>query len=209
MMADVGYIKEVHSRETLLQYLSESLGYRVTDVSYPPKQLDIPSKPSEAIQSVRLLSDYDKAFQAYLFETTSLTRTTIRSILEPFYRHHPAGDYLFIFTKDYSQFAFVSPLRILRPGKPMPALQLRILPLEPANVYHTDLEVLHGIVLTSEEQQPEIIRRKHEEAFSVERVTDEFFKSYKRILDHLKETLAAQLCAIELLSSWGYFHCFP
>jgi hypothetical protein len=124
----VDTIKKVHSRETLSQYLRESLGYHVTDVSYQPSQLDIPGKPSEAIQSVCLLSDYDKAFQTYLLETTSLTRTTIRSILEPFYRHHPAGDYLFIFTKDYSQLAFVRPLRVLRPGKPMPALQLRILP---------------------------------------------------------------------------------
>lgn len=191
-MNQVDAIKEVHSREALGQYLDKSLGYRVTDVSYPPRQLDIPPKPSEAIQSIHLLSDYDKAFQAYLFETTSLTRAVVRSILEPFYRHHPAGDYLFIFTKDYSQLAFVSPLRILRPGKPMPALQLRILPLEPANVYHTDLEVLHSIVLTTEEQQPEIIRRKHEEAFSVERVTNEFFKTYEHILDQLKRTLAAQ-----------------
>lgn len=191
-MNQVDAIKRIYSRETLGQYLSESLGYRVTDVSYPPKQLNIPSKPSEAIQSVHLLTDYDKAFQAYLLETTSLTRTTIRSILEPFYRYHPAGDYLFVFTKDYSQLAFVSPLRILRPGKPMPALQLRVLPLEPANVYHTDQEVLRGIVLTSQEQQPEIIHKKHEEAFSVERVTNEFFKTYEHILDQLKRTLAAQ-----------------
>ncbi|MCL4459617.1 MAG: Eco57I restriction-modification methylase domain-containing protein [Chloroflexi bacterium] len=191
-MAGVEDIGRVHSREALSRYLSEGLGYRVTDVSYPPKQLAIPSKPSEAIQSVHLLSDYDKAFQVYLLETTSWTRTTVRSILEPFYRHHPAGDYLFIFTKDYSQLAFVSPLRILRPEKPMPALQLRILPLEPANVYHTDLEVLHGIALTPEEQQPEIIRRKHEEAFSVERVTSEFFETYEQILERLKGTLAAQ-----------------
>lgn len=138
------------------------------------------------------MSDYDKLFQVYLFETSSLTRTTIRSILEPFYRHHPAGDYLFIFTKDYSQLQFVSPQRILRPGKPTPTLQLRILPLEPINVYHTDLEVLNGITISPSEQSPEDIRQKHEEAFSVERVTDEFFKTYKRILDELKGALARQ-----------------
>ncbi|MBT9132240.1 MAG: hypothetical protein DDT32_00783 [Syntrophomonadaceae bacterium] len=191
-MAGIGDIKSVCSGETVSQYLGEVLGYRIADVSYSPGQLDIPAKPSEAIQSVRLLSDYDKAFQVYLLETTSLTRTSIRSIVEPLYRHHPAGDYLFIFTKDYSQFAFVSPLRILRPGKSMPALQLRILPLEPANVYHTDLEVLQGIALTPEEQQVEIIRSKHEEAFSVERVTDKFFRTYDKILEQLKETLAGQ-----------------
>ena len=74
-------VKGVYSRESLSQYLGEGLGYRVTDVSYPSKQLNIPPKPSEAIQSVRLLSDYNKAFQVYLLETTSLTRTTVRSIL--------------------------------------------------------------------------------------------------------------------------------
>lgn len=185
-------IKKIRSREALEQYLSESLGYRVTRVSYPPQQLNIPPKPCQAIRSACLLSDYERAFQVYLFETTSLTRTTIRSILEPFYRHHPAGDYLFIFTRDYNQLFFVSPLRILRPEKPMPALQLRILPVEPANVYHTDLQVLQGIALAPDEQHPDVIRKKHEEVFSVERATDEFLKNYKLILNNLEETLEAQ-----------------
>jgi len=191
-MAQVEHIKGVCSAETLRQYLGESLGYSTADVTYLAVQLNIPPKPSEAIRSIRLLSDYEKAFQMYLFETTSLTRTTIRSILEPFYRHHPVGDYLFVFTKDYNQLAFISPQRILRPGKPMPTLQLRILPVEPDNLYHTDLEVLNGISLTPVDQKPEAIRAKHEEAFSVERVTGEFFGTYKRILDQLKAILAAQ-----------------
>jgi len=191
-MGEVEAIKKVHSRAQLVEYLGSCLGYRMTDVSYLAGQLNIPSKASEAIRSIRLLSDYDKTFQTYLFEATSLTRTIIRSILEPFYRHHPAGDYLFIFTKDYSQLALVSPQRILRPGKPMPTLQLRILPVEPDNLYHTDLEVLNGISLTPADQKPEVIRTKHGEAFSVERVTDEFFETYKRVLDQLKAILAAQ-----------------
>ncbi len=191
-MARVEEIKSVYSRVGLAQYIGENLGYRTTNVAYQPTQLEIPSKPSDVIRCIYLLSDYEKIFQIYLFETTSLTRMTIRSVLEPFYRHHPAGDYLFIFTKDYSQLAFVSPQRILRPGKTMPALQLRILPVEPENLYHTDLEVLTSIALTPADQKPEAIRAKHDEAFSVERVTDEFFKTYKRILDQLKGTLAAQ-----------------
>jgi len=73
----------------------------------------------------------------------------------------------------------------------MPTLQLRILPVEPANVYHTDLEVLQGISLASTDQYAEAIRKKHEEAFSVERVTKEFFNTYKEILNRLKETLVA------------------
>jgi len=192
-VAHVEDIRGVYSPVTLVRYIGESLGYRMADVTYQPGQLGIPPKPSEAIHLIRLLSDYDRLFQIYLFETASLTRTTIRSILEPFYRRHPAGDYLFAFTKDYSELAFVSPQRILRPGKPMPTLQLRILAVEPDNVYHTDLEVLRGISLVPDEQRADIIRSKHEEAFSIERVTDEFFETYKRILnDQLEKTLAAQ-----------------
>ncbi|MCL0057980.1 hypothetical protein M1N05_02810, partial [Dehalococcoidales bacterium] len=191
-MTNVEEIKSANSKEGLARYLEKNLGYRVTDVSYQPTQLDLPARPSEAIQSAYLLSDYGKLFQVYLFETSSLTRTILRSILEPFYQRHPAGDYLFVFTKDYSQLLFVSPQRILRPGKPVPTLQLRILPIDPSNVYHTDLEVLNGIILAPTEQYPEIIRQKHEEAFSVERVTDEFFKTYKRILDELKNALRGQ-----------------
>lgn len=193
-MAQVVEIKSVRSREALSQYMRESLGYQTINVLYQPDdpQMGIPRKPSESIREIRLLSDYDKAFQIYLFETTSLTRTTIRSILEPFYRHHPAGDYLFIFTKDYSELAFISPERILRPGKPLPTLQLRILPVEPDNVYHTDLEVLQGISLAPNEQQASIIGKKHQEAFSVERVTRRFFDTYKAILGQLRGNLEVQ-----------------
>lgn len=192
-MSQVIDVNKIHSRDTFNQYLWDCLGYKAADVYYHPDQLSIPSKPSEIIRSVHLVSDYNKVFQVYLFETNSITRSAIRSILEPFYRHHPAGDYLFVFTEDYNQVIFVSPLRILRPKKSMPALQLRILPIEPANVYHTALEVLQGITLTPDEQQPEIIRKKHEQSFSVERVTDEFFKNYKLILNIIiKERLATQ-----------------
>jgi hypothetical protein len=191
-MDQIETIRNVSSKQSLAGYLNNTLGYQPADVSYLPEQLDMPSKSSEVIRGIFLLSDYDKLFQTYLFETSSLSRTVLRSILEPFYRRHPVGDYLFIFTKDYSQLAFVSPQRILRPGKPMPTLQLRILPVDPGNLYHTDLQVLNSISLTAAEQKPEAIRAKHEEAFSVERVTDEFFKTYKRILDELKQILGAQ-----------------
>lgn len=185
-------LRLVGSPESLKSYLSEALGYRVEEVTYQPDQLHIPPRPAESIRSASLLCDYHRAFQIYLFEVSSLNRTTIRSILEPFYRHHPAGDYLFVFTKDYSELAFVSPERILRPGKPAPTLQLRILPVEPQNVYHTDLEVLRDIRLERSEQDLEVIRRKHQEAFSIERVTAQFFKDYKGVLAHLKEILARQ-----------------
>ncbi|MBM3173831.1 MAG: hypothetical protein FJZ85_09055, partial [Chloroflexi bacterium] len=192
MMSNIQKIQEVVSRDSLICYLEKSLGYHCVPTAYQPELLQIPKKAAEPIRQIHLLSDYNRAFQIYLFETTSLTRTGIRSILEPFYRHHAGGDYMFIFTSDYRQLHFISPLRILRPEKPMGALQLRILPLEPANIYHTDLEVLGNIALTPEEQQPEIIRKKHEQALSVERVTDEFFKNYQHILDQLKVTLSTQ-----------------
>jgi len=146
-MAGVGDIEGVDLRETLGQYPSESLTYLTANVAHQPTQLEIPLKPAEVIRPIHLLSDYHKLFQAYLLETTSLIGTTIRSILEAFYSHHPAGDYRLIFTKDCSQLLFVSPQRILRPTGPIPTLQLRTLSINPSNDYHTDLEVLNDIVL--------------------------------------------------------------
>jgi hypothetical protein len=131
------------SREAVVNFFEQSLGYKVDTLAYPPTDLGIPNAPARLIRGgeVNLLCNYQQRFQIYFMEVDSLRRTDLRAILEPFYRKHPAGNYLFVFTKDYSEHAFVSPVRVLAGDDATKTkLHLRTLRVDRANVYHTDLE---------------------------------------------------------------------
>jgi hypothetical protein len=120
-----------------------------------------------------------------------MRRTDFRTILEPFYRRYPQGNYLFLFTSDWNEIAFVSPQRVaIEPGKTK--LRLRILLIDRKTIYHTDLEVLKNIAILPAEQRADIIWQKHLEAFDVERVTKEFFEAYKFALEFIKGELMLQ-----------------
>ncbi|NWG04552.1 MAG: Eco57I restriction-modification methylase domain-containing protein [Syntrophaceae bacterium] len=82
----------------------------------------------------------------------------------------------------------MSPERVATDPKKAKLL-LRILLIDPQNVYHTDIEVLNNISILPTEQMPEVIWRKHSEAFNVERVTKEFFEAYKSALKFIKEDI--------------------
>ncbi|HIC93464.1 MAG TPA: hypothetical protein EYP09_04350, partial [Anaerolineae bacterium] len=199
-MKNLGDIYEFTSREALLETL-RSMGYRVE-----PSEWDFSELPDRArglIRSMELLCHYDGVapFQVFLIELNAkrVRRTDLRTILEPFYRRWPSGEYLFFFAPvggrrvpPYSTVALVSPKRIRRDEGPAYKLQLRILTLDPKHLYHTDLWVLREIGLEPHEQRADVIWRKHLAAFDVERVTRDFYKGYKAILAELEDELARQ-----------------
>jgi hypothetical protein len=98
-----------------------------------------------------------------------------------------------VFTSERSNsVCFVSPQRLPGTERGKTKLRLRILEVDPQNVYRTDREIIDGIRLSPGEKDPERIWQKHLEAFNVERVTDRFFKDYKEVLDSLKTTLGSK-----------------
>ena len=197
---NLGDVYEFTSREALLQTL-RSMGYRVQPLEWDVS--DLPDRARGLIRSMELLCHYDGAapFQVFLVELNAkrIRRTDLRTILEPFYRRWPSGEYLFVFAPvggrrvpPYSTVALVSPKRIRRDEGPTYKLQLRILTLDPKHLYHTDLWVLEQIRLGLEDQNADAIWRKHLAAFDVERVTHDFYEGYKTVLGNLKVSLAAQ-----------------
>ncbi|MGB9797844.1 MAG: hypothetical protein ACPLSK_04410, partial [bacterium] len=112
--------------------------------------------------------------------------------LEPFYRKHPNIYSLFVFSPSqspYDELAFVSPIIIPHPRhRDKVRLHLRTLPLNPLSPYRTDLEILNEIRL-DRPLSPEEIWNKHEHAFSVQRVTKQFYEDYKAIFEELYKFL--------------------
>ncbi|MEO0297469.1 MAG: DNA methyltransferase, partial [candidate division WOR-3 bacterium] len=166
-------------------------GYKNDFSQIDKSQYGLPQKANELIQDFYIISDYTK-FQIYLALIPALRRTDFRTILEPFYRRYPQVNTLFVFTlKDFSEIALVSPLRVST-GPGSFKLLLRTLYIDPSYLYHTDQEVLELIRISSSEQTPDKIWEKHQNAFDVERVTEEFFEAYKHALEKIKEILKRQ-----------------
>jgi hypothetical protein len=174
-----------------LHNLIANLGYKTTPRTLYISGFDLPQSAQKLLKELQIISDYDQKFQIYFGKTTSMRRTDFRTILEPFYRQYPQINTLFIFTENWDEIAFISPERVaIEPKKVKP--RLRILFIDPKNVYHTDLEILKNISISAREQTPDIIWKKHLEAFNVERVTSDFFEAYKNALKFIKDILDAQ-----------------
>ncbi|MFQ6091793.1 MAG: Eco57I restriction-modification methylase domain-containing protein [bacterium] len=183
-------IHSVNSLKDLVGFIS-GLGYDTKLQSIYIPDLGLPESAQNLMQESFLLADYDRNFQIYFIRPSSMRRTDFRTVLEPFYRRYPQGNYLFVFTTDWEEIAFVSPERVaIEPGKTK--LRFRILFVDRSNVYHTDLEVLNSIAILPTEQRAELIWQKHLEAFNVERVTKEFFEAYKSALNFIKGELLSQ-----------------
>jgi len=183
-------VQNLTSKDAIEDFFAKELGYQVNPVPFDAAELEIPPAPAEFIRETEQLCNYQRLFQVYFMNVTSLRRTDLRKILEPFYSKHPVSNNLFVFTKDYNEIAFVSPLR-------MPAgddtsktkLHLRTLLVDRSNVYHTDLETLEQIRLSPEEAITEVIWGKHREAFDVERVTKDFFKGYSEVFADVERSV--------------------
>jgi len=124
---------------------------------------------------------------------STIRRTDVRRFLEAFYRHYPQGNNLFVFSAggNFDELHFVSPLRILDPRDPhnphKVRLWLRILPVRRERPYRTDLETLNHI--RADGLSAEAVWRRHEEAFSVQRVSEQFFRDYQQVFGLLEGEL--------------------
>ncbi len=181
--SDILQIKDRHG----VSRLFKKLAYNVEeDLRMPFGNLELPGRLRDFIQNdgrgVYLLSNYDHLFQIYLLETNNLNLTPIKDVCQSFAKKQ--GDYLFLFTTDYSDILFVNPLR--RPG----GVELRRIKLNTQRKpFHTELEVLNALALPAADMNPFGIYDLHCSAFQKERVTDEFYKAYKQVFEDVRQTL--------------------
>ncbi|MEJ5250752.1 MAG: N-6 DNA methylase [Chthonomonadetes bacterium] len=173
-------LSQCHRPGEIAQLL-KVLGYPLTEPTIWDVS-DLPESARAKLRQVYLLStveDEHGIFRVYHLEMTSFKRADLRTVIEPFYRCHPQGNYLFVATTDDpANILLISPRRIFLQDAGKVKLLLRTLSVNPSAPFRTDLEILAAIAATPGEKA-EQIWRKHEDAFSIERVTQKFFKEYR------------------------------
>jgi len=179
-------VSDIKSRSGI-SHLFRKLAYNIEDdLRMPFADLELPSRLKDFIQNdghaIYLLCNYDHLFQIYLFETNNLNLTPIKSVCQSFTKKQ--GDYLLLFTADYTEIVFVNPLR--RPG----GVELRRLKLNTLReAFHTELQVLNALALPQVDMNPFDIYDLQCEAFRKERVTDDFYKTYKKVFEDVRQSL--------------------
>jgi len=185
-------INEIRSVDSV-RSLFERLGYPVIN-PLPEDISQLPDGARQPVAWVYRLADLSggSPLRIFLVELNhpTIRRTDIRRFLEAFYRRYPQGENLFVFAPpSYEELAFVSPRRLPDPrDRGKVRLWLRILPVCRERPYRTDLEVLSRI-RTDGIRDPQELWRRHEEAFSVQRVTEQFFKDYAEVFNRIRECL--------------------
>ena len=197
MKRDLESVQSLLSRYATLQdarAFFAGLGYPTLD----PLPLDlekIPQGAREAISSAYQIVHLEGGSPFRIFHVElrrGLRRTDIRRFLEAYYRRFPQGESLFVFAPSgrADELAFVSPQRLPDPRDPYKVrLWLRILQVRRDQPYRTDLEVLSRIRAEGV-RDPDEIWKRHQDAFSVQRVTEEFFRDYQEIFAEIQNRLA-------------------
>jgi len=177
-----------------------SLGYPVQGPLPISEVSEFPGSLQKLIFSFNLISDCrdgSSLFRIYHVELNSpnLRRTDIRAILESFYRRFPQGYNLFVFSttqKPYEELLFISPKRLQDLRKSCDStrvrLWLRTLVTNPKTPFRTDREILNSI-RTEGNLDPLAVWQKHEESFSVQRVTEKFYEEFRRVFFKIQEHL--------------------
>ena len=186
------FLERIRSPKTAGELFTE-LGYPVME-PLEEELHNLPSGAREAVAKVWRLVDMQGSLPLRVFHVhlkrSPVRRTPMRRFLEAYYRHYPQGENLFLFTAPgYEELVFVSPRRLPHPReKGKVRLWLRILPVQRERPYRTDLEVLSAIH-THGLRDPAQLWQRHEEAFSVQRVTEQFFRDYAEAFEHIRQRL--------------------
>lgn len=136
-----------------------------------------------------ILSFKDK-FPIFLFEVKSIHPSFIRSVTKKITEQY-LPPLLLIFTIDYQKIVFVFPSSEKREGAKQ-KLKITKLILEKDELNYTDIEILASLIFAEGSTWREVWRQ-WKVAFSVDRVTKEFFEDYKEIFFSMRDEVIRQI----------------
>ena len=154
---------------------------------------DFRKEDEERIKEIFSILSFDKNLPVFLLETTTLNPSFVRSVASTFDKQYL--QFLLIFTTDYSEISFVFPDKEkIEAGKHK--LNLTKLTLDKEDIkskrdYYSVIQTLANMEYEDKASWREVWR-KWKKAFSVERVTEEFFERYKEIFFKLRDELHKQ-----------------
>ena len=178
--------------------LFKILGYPESVILDPSSKrkktdFDFRKEDEERIKEIFSILSFDKNLPVFLLETTTLNPSFVRSVASTFDKQYL--QFLLIFTTDYSEISFVFPDKEkIEAGKHK--LNLTKLTLDKEDIkskrdYYSVIQTLANMEYEDKASWREVWR-KWKKAFSVERVTEEFFERYKEIFFKLRDELHKQ-----------------
>ena len=177
--------------------LYQQLGY-ATDAepeSFTAGEIGLEGAAADDIHRAVLLTDNEDAsgsLQHWHFELQGkLSTFTVRRVTEQFVRR--PGDYLLSFSErggTYPSVQFVKPRKEVQEGGKT-IVRLSKLTVTPAHPTAHDRSILQAIAVRSGQSAADL-HKKQLEAFSVERVTKQFYKTYHDLFKHVLGVIREQ-----------------
>src|SRR4030042_1269555 len=187
------FVPKTDSPEKIYE-LFRSLRYptdKVLDPSYKRKieEFEFAKEEKDKIKNIYTVFNYDGKLQIFFIEVKSLSVPFVRYITKRFSDKYLR--FLLLLTSDYKEYTFVFPdFERMEEGKHK--LKLTKLIFDREQPYTTDLLTITNIALTGDEDNWRDIWKRWKDAFSVEKVTDEFFEDYTDAFFELRRTFEKQ-----------------
>ncbi len=154
---------------------------------------DFRREDEQKIKEIYSILSFEKNLPVFMLETATMHPSFIRSVASTFDKQYPP--FLLIFTIDYSEITFVFPDREKKEaGKHKLRLTKLIInkdDIRSKKDYYSVIQTLANMEYEDKAGWREVWR-KWKKAFSVERVTEEFFERYKEVFFKIREELHKQ-----------------
>ncbi|NMJ76777.1 hypothetical protein GLU01_01785 [Nanohaloarchaea archaeon] len=176
-----------------LYKLFETAGYSgsTRDPSYTRKlsEFDFKDKANNRISEIFTVLEYQSEITVLLIETESLSNSHIRYVSERLARKF--NHVLPIFTSEYRNYRFVLPTFDERTPGDLD-IQLTTLKVDSDNVFYSDADALSRIWIEEERRYPHIWNQWRD-AFSIDKVTEQFFEDYQDQFFKIREQVLKQI----------------
>jgi len=184
-------LQKLSSAEAVVQFFQQ-LGYQILrNFALPVNQLFPTPELQVHVKRVWGIAQYQPLLYVYLLEVDSLNNTLIKQLCRVIARRQ--GNYLLVFTKDYSELAFVNLVRSTSQESGR-SVELRRLDIDRANPTQKAVRILRRIVVADAQMPTPLLAvklyKKHCEAFELTKWRNDEFNNRSLFSDYyLKERL--------------------
>lgn len=168
-----------------IRYHFINLGYNKIQYSYNYNKSYLGMQSVKEIKNIHLITN-TKQFKIWLYELEIYNFTIINKIAKRFYDQYPEECNLLIFTNlSYTKLTFLNYIQGVNEK-----LKIRKLNIENNSFTTTDKEIIGKLDISKKNIYDDLdIKDIHNEAFNIEKVTDEFFNTFKKQIDYLVKNI--------------------
>lgn len=172
------------SKEEIRHYFN-NIGYDKAQYSYNYNKSYLGMQSEKEIKNIHLITS-TKEFKIWLYELEVYNFTTINKIAKKYYDKYPEECNLLIFSNSsYTKLTFLNYVQGVNEK-----LKIRKLNIENSVFTATDKSILKKLNINKNSIHDDMdIKDIHDEAFNIEKVTDEFFDTFKKQIDYLSNNI--------------------